>query len=331
MSSRAVLVIVGMMIGETGLSGATITTTILAESFDFSTNTHGGLGIVTGGDFYYIPPICPIFLPCPPVGPEEFFANNVGQQGLQDLGPIPLTSITTIPTSGYTQFGVPATIGHSYVSLAQVGEPGFFIFFTVTAKTSESVTIDWIYSNTAPGGCPPHTVHGHISTTPSTHSPGSHAHHGQHGHSVSGCFPPHQGVFHLTPEPELGLSGAGAEEPPSFVAALNQDGNAGPAKRGTVLQLFGSARGVFVGDQHDQPAEGFTPPEAGSPLYFTTSLPQVRIGGAHARVLFSGLSPGLTGVWQINVLVPEDAPRGRIPVTINYEGDELKGIVAVVE
>ena len=70
----------------------------------------------------------------------------------------------------------------------------------------------------------------------------------------------------------------------------------------------------------------FAPSASGSPLYHTTSLPEVRIGGQKTRVLFSGLAPGLTGVWQINVLIPEDAPAGELPVTISYEGDELTSV-----
>jgi len=137
----------------------------------------------------------------------------------------------------------------------------------------------------------------------------------------------------MTPDTEEQgvLSSSGVADPLDFVAAVNQDGDSGPARRGTVLQLFGSARGLFIGDQHDQPAEGFTPPASGSPLYQTTTLPQVRIGGAVAKVLFSGLAPGLTGAWQINVVVPEEVGAGTLPVAINYEGDELRSIDVVVE
>lgn len=97
------------------------------------------------------------------------------------------------------------------------------------------------------------------------------------------------------------------------------------------MQLFGSAAGLFLDEQDRQLAEGFTPPLSGSPLYYTTSLPEVRIAGVAAKVLFSGLAPGLTGVWQINVLIPEDAPAGKAPVTISYEGEELKSVDIVVE
>lgn len=195
----------------------------------------------------------------------------------------------------------------------------------------------WLDMTAAPGavGCPPHTVHGHISTVPSGHlsSIAFHAHHGQHGHTVTMCSPPHHGPFHMTPETEESgmLSSSGTADGLDFVAALNEDGSTGSAKRGTVIQLFGSARGLFIGGGHDQVAENFTPSASGSPLFQTNTLPQVRIGGSVAKVLFSGLAPGLTGVWQINVVVPEEVDAGLAPVTINYEGDELRSIEVRIE
>ena len=50
-----------------------------------------------------------------------------------------------------------------------------------------------------------------------------------------------------------------------------------------------------------------------------------------AKVLFSGLAPGLTGVWQMNALIPEEAPAGKVPVAISYEGYELKSVDIAVE
>lgn len=182
-------------------------------------------------------------------------------------------------------------------------------------------------------GCPPHTVHGHISTVPPGHFPASHVHHGQHGHIVTGCSLPHHGPFHLTSETEEQdvPSAGGPAESLEFVAAVNQDSTTGPARHGTLLQLFGSARGLFLGDEHNQPAEGFIPPAFGSPLYYTTGLTEVHIGGMKARVLFSGLAPGLSGVWQVNVVVPPEAPLGRLAVRITYEGNELKAADIVIE
>jgi uncharacterized protein (TIGR03437 family) len=48
-------------------------------------------------------------------------------------------------------------------------------------------------------------------------------------------------------------------------------------------------------------------------------------------VLFSGLAPGLKGAWQINVVVPEEAPAGKLPVTVSYDEFELRSVDIAVE
>jgi uncharacterized protein (TIGR03437 family) len=149
-------------------------------------------------------------------------------------------------------------------------------------------------------------------------------------------------------------------EAPLFAAGLNQDGtfNGGgsgplrglngtlganaeatslpgtkvrPAKRGTVVQLFGSAEGLFLEESDARAALEFTPPVSGSPLFYTSSLPEVRIGGVAAKVLFSGLAPGLKGVWQINVLIPDGAPAGSAPVIIHYDGNEVTSVGLAIQ
>ncbi len=54
----------------------------------------------------------------------------------------------TIPSAGYTRYGVSVVAGHTYVSLAQEGEEGHYIVFRVTSLQSDnsSVTIDYIYT-----------------------------------------------------------------------------------------------------------------------------------------------------------------------------------------
>ena len=42
----------------------------------------------------------------------------------------------------------------------------------------------------------------------------------------------------------------------------------------------------------------------------TLATPTVTMGGAVAQVQFSGLAPGLAGVYQVNAVVPDEAPSG---------------------
>ena len=115
--------------------------------------------------------------------------------------------------------------------------------------------------------------------------------------------------------PALFTKGAGGA---GQIAALNQDGTennaANPEGRGRVVQLFGTGQGVIA----NAPADGTAVPSG--PLLMTSELPQVVIGTQRvpdANVLFSGLAPGLVGVWQINVKIPDNvAPSATVPVAV---------------
>ena len=80
-----------------------------------------------------------------------------------------------------------------------------------------------------------------------------------------------------------------------------------PVARGQTLILYGTG----VGPVPDAPADG-TAPTGAAPA---AVKPQVLIGSAKAflpdaNVLYSGLAPGLVGVWQLNILIPSDATTG---------------------
>jgi uncharacterized protein (TIGR03437 family) len=66
--------------------------------------------------------------------------------------------------------------------------------------------------------------------------------------------------------------------------------------------------------------EGQPAPTA-EPLSRTDVTPAVTIGGKPAAVNFSGLTPGLAGLYQINAVVPADiAPGDAVPVTVSVAG-----------
>jgi uncharacterized protein (TIGR03437 family) len=48
--------------------------------------------------------------------------------------------------------------------------------------------------------------------------------------------------------------------------------------------------------------------------------PVVTIGGVQAEVLFSGLTPGLINLYQLNVRVPQSAQSGDQDVTVTVNG-----------
>jgi uncharacterized protein (TIGR03437 family) len=76
------------------------------------------------------------------------------------------------------------------------------------------------------------------------------------------------------------------------------------------------------------------PPDAASaavadPLSRTLGETIVQVGGLRAAVLYSGLAPGLAGVYQINARIPEQTPTGsRVPVTIQVGESGLRSSAA---
>jgi len=87
-------------------------------------------------------------------------------------------------------------------------------------------------------------------------------------------------------------------------AALNQDNTlnspSNPARQGSVITLFGTGQGYIPG----APPDGNI---SNAPLQ-TPQLPQLIMGTGFvppANIQYSGLSPALVGVWQINVLIPD--------------------------
>jgi len=119
------------------------------------------------------------------------------------------------------------------------------------------------------------------------------------------------------------------------LAALNQDntvngpGNAAP--RGSVVQLFATGAGFIPG----APPDGETP---GGRQILTPEKPRVFIGTdfvPDSDVLYSGLAPGLIGVWQINFRIPDRVPPGNaVLVYVQYKDipsmtPQRRGTIAV--
>jgi len=73
-------------------------------------------------------------------------------------------------------------------------------------------------------------------------------------------------------------------------------------------------------------------PAPADPLAQASILPSVKLGNVALPVLYAGLVPGLVGVYQINVYVPEEVPRGmEIPLVISRPDGDLAFSVRVVK
>jgi uncharacterized protein (TIGR03437 family) len=104
---------------------------------------------------------------------------------------------------------------------------------------------------------------------------------------------------------------------PTIVRAANNlmvtDTN--PVRRGDVLVIYLTGLGKvspFVENGRPAPAD---------PLAATLESPEVTIGNVGVPVLFSGLTPGQVGLYQLNVQIPGNAPKGlSVPLTIAAGG-----------
>jgi uncharacterized protein (TIGR03437 family) len=118
------------------------------------------------------------------------------------------------------------------------------------------------------------------------------------------------------------LTATGDGKGPGLI--LNEDntinGVTRPATKGTVIALFGTGQGPVNPPVGTGQAGGFGDQISKSPLQYTTDPPTclstaaicVAIGSGWGEVLYSGLAPGLIGVWQVNVRIPANAPSGSV-------------------
>ena len=109
----------------------------------------------------------------------------------------------------------------------------------------------------------------------------------------------------------------------SLIAALDENfkllSSANGAKRGRPIQIYANGLGPVDAVQ----ATG-EPAPAAEPLARTKTLPVVTIGGSPAQVLFSGLAPSFVGLYQLNVVVPDNAPVGIQAISVSVNGVAAK-------
>lgn len=99
-----------------------------------------------------------------------------------------------------------------------------------------------------------------------------------------------------------------------------------PARAGDVLVAYATGLGVVT--PNVQPGQ----PAPASPLARTTEPVEVTVGDQPATVQFAGLSPGFAGLYQINFIVPEQAPKGpEVPVKINVASQTGNPVSIAIE
>jgi uncharacterized protein (TIGR03437 family) len=98
-----------------------------------------------------------------------------------------------------------------------------------------------------------------------------------------------------------------------------------PAAIGEAIVIYCTGLGAV------NPAVPTGAPAPSNPLSRTVNTPRVTIGGVEARVLFSGLTPGSAGLYQINAIVPSGiTPGNEVPVVIEIAGQASPAVTMAV-
>src|ERR1022692_4290625 len=99
-----------------------------------------------------------------------------------------------------------------------------------------------------------------------------------------------------------------------------------PALRGHYASIYGTGLGVVT----YQPVTGDWSPW--EPLAQTKSLPVVTVGGIDAHVSWSWLTPQFIGLYQVNFIIPENAPTGNaVPVTLSIDSAVSNTVTIAVQ
>ena len=96
-----------------------------------------------------------------------------------------------------------------------------------------------------------------------------------------------------------------------------------PGAAGAILVLYGTGFGKATpkGDPNGATLKtGTVAPADGSTLYQTIATPSVTIASVSAPVLFSGLTPGFAGLYQIDIQVPAGISGDDLPIIVTQAG-----------
>ena len=100
-----------------------------------------------------------------------------------------------------------------------------------------------------------------------------------------------------------------------------------PAHAGDVIILYATG----MGPTNPAVATGAEAPSPPMPLAQLTVAPQVTVGGANAKVVFAGLSPGSVGLYQIDVVIPAGAGTGNLPLVVMQGGVASNTVMVPVQ
>src|SRR5262249_20387683 len=111
--------------------------------------------------------------------------------------------------------------------------------------------------------------------------------------------------------------------PEVLAAPVGTSPGSRPARMGEILEIFGTGLGSVSRTQSNGTPKPTTTPPA------ISQTPIVTVGGVPASVTFSGLAPGLVGVYQVNVQVPGGVAAGAAVLVVASMGGVTSNAVTV--
>jgi len=100
---------------------------------------------------------------------------------------------------------------------------------------------------------------------------------------------------------------------------------ASPAAAGEVVTIYCTGLGLV------NPLVSSGQPSPASPPSTTAAATTASMGGQPAAVQFSGLTPGLVGLYQVNAVIPKGLASGAQQLTISVGGATSKAVVTYVQ
>jgi len=101
--------------------------------------------------------------------------------------------------------------------------------------------------------------------------------------------------------------------------------SAKPAQRGQAIVIYCTGLGAVT------PGVVLGAAASNSPLAATVDPVEVLVGEKRAQVLYSGLTPGFSGLYQVNAVLAADTPTGEaVPLTISTSGQSSNTVTIVV-
>jgi len=138
---------------------------------------------------------------------------------------------------------------------------------------------------------------------------------GQLSSTINVTLTPYSPSLFTTNSQGTGQAAALVNSTSIIVAPTGKFPGSRPAAKNEFIQLYCTG----LGDVTNRPNLGA--PSPSNPLAATIAPPTVTIGAIQVTPVFSGLSPGFVGLYQVNLQIPPDAPSGdAVPVVLTIGG-----------